>query len=283
MLTLSKSKIKSLIDCPLKFRFNYIDDPKPEKDTILDDKYLIAGLEIHDRLDKIYDKIDEQKYKNMDIIEKIEYLDDLFGDAETENLEANEIINIARKNFIEYQINLDKEFNKDLAKPYKKELFAKFIITDNFIKKFIEPRKDSTTGKKIRNLNPLNEDILIRGYIDRIDQFPDNTYGILDYKSKTTSVTIWELSGYMLMASIHLNLPEINKIGCWGYKDSSYFYRPVKVQNIDYFLFKVLEFKNNYDKYQKLGRWPRKRGFMCRFCEWQKLCKKYNSQGELKK
>ena len=52
MFRLSKSKMSTLFGCPLKYHFNY--DLRPEEDSETEDHYLIAGIYLHNTLEKIF-------------------------------------------------------------------------------------------------------------------------------------------------------------------------------------------------------------------------------------
>ena len=253
--------------CPLNYWFYYIS--KYEKTNTSDDKFQLAGIKVHERLDKLYKDLDDSMV-DLPIMDRVVKLGNAFGESDTENPEANEIIDIARENYISWQIKMDKKIGK-LYRPYAREKFVQFVLTPDFIDKFTEGR-ESANVKKIRNMPKLEVPILMRGYIDRVD-FINDEYSIMDYKSKTSSVHAWELALYALGASINLKLP-IKSVSCFGYKDGSYFYRPLKESNVDFALYKILEFNKNLKRCEEKG-FKRKRGpFVCSWCEYQDLCNK---------
>lgn len=279
MFKLSKSRMGTLFSCPLNYYFKYI--LKPSKTDKVEDHYLTAGLYIHETLENIYTKINEDEYINLDIIDKIEYLIDKFDLNITGDPLVDEITKLACDNFIKWQCKMDRKYN-GYYKPFMTEKYVEMELSQDFINFFIENYPNLAASIKIKNLPKLEEPIILNGYIDRVD-YLNNEYSILDYKSKVTSIKAYELALYTLMASVNLKLP-ITHVSVFGYKDGSYTYKKIKPNNIIFGLYKIIDFMNLKNKYENIiNRFPRKKGFFCRWCEWQTLCQKYNSRGELKK
>lgn len=280
MFRLSKSKMSTLFGCPLKYHLNY--DIKPPIDSETEDHYLKAGIYLHETLEKIYSKIDEEKYLSLDIIDKVEYLEEKFDLAITGDELIDEITKAGLNNFIAWQTKMDRQCD-GYYKPYAVEKSVQMVITQDFIDAFIIGYEKIAAVNKIKNLPDLKEPVLLNGFIDRVDCI-NKEYSILDYKSKISAVKAYEMSLYALMAAVDLKLP-VKKISVWGYKDGSYSYKNIKPNNIIFGLYKITEFMDMRERYEnKLKRFPRKKGFACRWCNWQKLCaKSYNSRGELKK
>lgn len=262
---LSKSKIIALQNCPLGYWFKYISGLK--KTDKSDDKFQIAGLTVHDKLDKIYDLVEDNIY-DMAVIDQIFLLDQAYGKSESGNPESDEIIDRGRDNFIDWQLNMNKKIGA-FYRPHEKEQHVQFRINQDFIDRFVGDRKGSNADK-IRAAKRLSQSYCVHGYIDRID-YIDGEYSIMDYKSKTSSVKAWELALYAIMASVDLEYP-ISHVSCWGYKDNSYFYRKLTVNNINFALLKILEYDRNLARYKRLGFKKIENKWSCGWCEYKQLC-----------
>ena len=266
MERLSKSKIISLINCPLSYWFKYLSGM--DKTDESDDMYQVAGTEVHDRLDKLYDQIEDNIY-DMPLMDQIFLLDQAYGKAETDNPGSNEIIEKGRDNFIDWQLRMNKKIGA-FYRPHDKEQHVEFRINQKFIDKFVAGKKGSNADK-IRAAKRLSQPYMMNGYIDRVDCI-NGEYSVMDYKSKTTSVKAWELALYAIMASIDLEYP-ISHVSCWGYKDDSYFYRKLTVNNINFALLKILEYDKNLARYKRLGFKKIENKWSCGWCEYKELCK----------
>lgn len=157
MVIYSYSRLSTFEQCPLKFRFQYIDKLEPEiKETI--EGFL--GHKVHETLQWIYEQV-----------------------ATGRILKLDEIL----ENFI---TSWNKDFNKEI-KIVKEELEAehyfnqgiKFLI-DYFLK--YSPFQDNTiaTEKKVMiNLDKEGK-YQLQGYIDRLVHHKDtNVFEIHDYKT----------------------------------------------------------------------------------------------------
>ena len=271
MERISKSKMVCLFNCPMNYYFKYMNRAK--KTDIVDDKFIVAGIEVHEKIEKVYDKIDDSIMDEEGHVQ-IFLLNQAFGEPVTKIPESIEIIKTARDNFVDWQLDMNEKVG-GFYRPYDVEKFVKCVIDQEFIDKFVGDRKGSN-AEKIRNMSPLDQPYLVNGFIDRVDLI-NGEYSIMDYKSKTKSVKAWELALYSLMASIDLKY-DISHVSCWGYKDASYYYRKLKINNIDFALYKILEYNKLVNRYKRMGFKKKESKWICEWCEYKQLCQKTNKK-----
>jgi len=145
-MKLSYSKIKTYLECPLKYYFIYILNLKPKPKS-----YLSFGKTIHSTLAEFH-KLPQ--YPSFDELKKI-YEEKWINEGFLDKIEE------------------EKEFKKGLLllkKYYTKNIF-------NYNKAYLV--------EKEVNYNIKN--ILITGFIDRIDKF-ENEYEIIEYKTGKNSI-----------------------------------------------------------------------------------------------
>lgn len=156
MTIYSHSRLLTFEQCPLKFKFKYIERLEPDiKQTI--EGFL--GNKVHETLEWIYNNVNE---KTFELDEIIQYY------IENWNKDFNSEIKVINKEY-----DAEYYFNKGI----------RFLI--NYFLKH-SPFKDNTiaTEKKvIINLDP-NGEYKLQGYIDRLVYHKDtNIFEIHDYKT----------------------------------------------------------------------------------------------------
>jgi len=157
MVTYSHSKLYAFEQCPLKFRFKYIDKLPPDIKQSIEG---FLGNKVHSTLEWIY--IEVSKGKIFQIDEVIQYY------IENWNREFNNEIKIIKK---------------DLGKEYYFNLGIKFLI-DYFLQHY--PFKDNTIATEKRILVNLDSEgkYQVEGYIDRLVHHKEsNIFEIHDYKT----------------------------------------------------------------------------------------------------
>lgn len=157
MVIYSHSRLSVFESCPLKFKFQYIDELKPDFEQSIEG---FLGNKVHEALEWIY--TESMKGNTVQLDEVIEYY------INNWNKEFSSDIKIVKENY-----NAEYYFNNGV----------KFLI-DYFMKHY--PFKDNTieTEKKILiNLDSEGK-YKIQGFIDRLVYHKDkNIFEIHDYKT----------------------------------------------------------------------------------------------------
>ena len=157
----STSQVQTYIQCPLKYRYHYVDKiPVPEfvetADTLL-------GSLVHETLEKLYDDINMAKTPDKDTLIKFYY--DLWTEKENE----------AKENWWEIQV-INQEFTLD---DYK--LRGESYLTKYYDKHY--PFEDiKVIDTEMQIMFKLDDDINFQWFIDRLDKVWD-TFVISDYKT----------------------------------------------------------------------------------------------------
>jgi len=248
----SHSKLETFKQCPLKYKFKYIDKIKIEKKSI--EGFL--GAKVHETLEWLYNQIKKQKIPTID-----------------------EMI-------IHYAKSWKNDFNPEIYFVVKKE----FTIKDYFEKgiKFLldyyqtnHPFNDNTiaTEKWISILLDEKEDYKIRGIIDRLVYNPiTNYYEIHDYKTANNLPTLErietdkQLPLYSIAIKNDFNTEKIQLI--WHYlahnkkiysKRTNEQLIQLKKQTVE--LIKKIENTNIF---------PYNKSILCKWCEYQNICQQNN-------
>ena len=157
MVIYSHSRLSTFEQCPLKFKFQYIDKIKPDIEQSIEG---FLGNKVHDTLQWIYDEV-----------------------AKLRILKLDEVL----QNYI---INWNKDFNNEI-KIVKQEFDAEYyfnkgikFLLDYFLK--YSPFKDNTIATEKRIFINLDNEgkYKLQGYIDRLVHHKDtNIFEIHDYKT----------------------------------------------------------------------------------------------------
>ena len=157
MAIYSHSRLSTFEQCPLKFKFQYIDKIKPDIQQSIEG---FLGNKIHDTLEWIYSQASNGRIFQLDDILKF-YI-------ENWHREINSDIKIVKEEY-----NMEYYFNQGI----------KFLI-DYFLK--YSPFKDNTIECEKRILIDLDSEgkYKLQGYIDRLVHHKEtNIFEIHDYKT----------------------------------------------------------------------------------------------------
>jgi putative RecB family exonuclease len=157
MVIYSHSRLSTFEQCPLKFKFKYIDKLKPEIEQTIEG---FLGNKVHEVLEIIYEEIAKGRTFQLDEVIQI-YLEKWNKDI------SPEIKIIKKENDIEYYLNQGTNF-----------------LINYFVKHF--PFKDNTIAieKRIEVNLDLEGKYKLQGYIDRLVHHKEtNIFEIHDYKT----------------------------------------------------------------------------------------------------
>ncbi len=154
----SYSRLETFENCPLKYRFNYIDKIKRDEESI----EAFLGSRFHETMEKLYRDL---RYRVCSLEELINYYEDLWS----KNYHKDILI-VRRERTADDYRNLGRRCIED------------------YYKRYYPFNRGRTLAIEKRVVVDLNGDgkYLIQGYIDRIDQLADGTYEIHDYKTSSS-------------------------------------------------------------------------------------------------
>jgi len=155
MTIYSHSRLDAFENCPLRYKFNYIDNIKRDEESI----EAFLGSRFHETMEKLYQDL---RYRVYSLEELLNYYEDLWS-----------------KNYHENILIVKKERTSD---DYK-NLGHKCI--EDYYRRYHPFNQSRVLALEKRVVIDLNDDgkYLVQGYIDRIDQQDDGTYEIHDYKT----------------------------------------------------------------------------------------------------
>jgi len=151
----SYSRLGTFEDCPLKYKFNYLDKIKRDEESI----EAFLGSRFHETMEKLYRDL---RYRLCSLEELISYYEDLWS----KNYHKDILI-VRRERTVDDYRNLGRRCIED------------------YYKRYYPFNRGRTLAIEKRVIVDINGDrkYLIQGYIDRIDQLADGTYEIHDYKT----------------------------------------------------------------------------------------------------
>jgi putative RecB family exonuclease len=157
MAQFSHSRLTTFEQCPLKYKFRYIDEEVPEFKTTIE---AFMGSRVHDTLELLYNQLKYQKLLTL------EELYDFFEKEWKEKF--SEDIKFVKENLTEENYFLmGKKFIKDYYERMHPFNQHQLIACEQKI------------NLKLKD----NDNYDIIGYIDRLSCTPDGTYYIQDYKT----------------------------------------------------------------------------------------------------
>jgi putative RecB family exonuclease len=151
----SYSRLATFEDCPLKYKFNYLDRIKREEESI----EAFLGSRFHETMEKLYRELQFRVYS-------LEELLDYYEEQWSKNYHSH-ILLVKKERSIDDYKNLGRRCIKD------------------YYQRYYPFNQGRTLALEKRVLIDLKGEgrYLIQGYIDRIDQLSDGTYEIHDYKT----------------------------------------------------------------------------------------------------
>ena len=249
MVIYSHSRLSTFEQCPLKFKFKYIEQLEPEiKETI--ESYL--GKKVHETLEWVYREILINK-REFSLDEIIEYY------LEVWKKDFNREIKIVRED-----LEAEHYFNKGI----------KFLI-DYFLK--YSPFKDNTIAIEKKIIVKLDDKgrYLLQGYIDRLVHNKEtNIFEIHDYKTGAAK-TQGELDSDRQLALYSLgimemfeNVSDVHLV--WHFLDLNKEMKSKRtIEELENLKKEIIEL---IDKIESSENFPANPSCLCKWCEFRKYC-----------
>ncbi|RMF95867.1 MAG: PD-(D/E)XK nuclease family protein [Candidatus Schekmanbacteria bacterium] len=153
--TYSHSRLQTFENCPLQYKFKYIDRIKSEEEGI----EAFLGKRFHEAMEKLYG---DMRYKILTLDELLDYFDEQW-----EKNYSEDIVIVKKNRTKEDYYNLCKECIKNYYQRYYPFNSSKLIALEKYVKINLDDYGNYQLG----------------GYIDRLSQREDGTYEIHDYKT----------------------------------------------------------------------------------------------------
>jgi len=248
MVIYSHSRLSTFEQCPLKFKYRYIDKIIPDFEMSIESH---LGKSVHDTLEWIYNLVLNNKQAPT-IDGMLDYYAEIWSKNLTEDIKI--VKNLTSKDY----------FNKGV----------KFLL-DYYVKH--QPFQDGTLECEKRILINLDEHKL-QGFIDRLVNNPKtNEIEIHDYKTANSLPTQEKVNQDRQLALYSIAIKELfgqDKKVCliWHYlahnKKICSYRTDQQIENL----------KNNIKelikKIESTTKFPPKKSVLCGWCEYQDMCKR---------
>jgi len=253
MVIYSHSRLSTYEQCPLKFKFRYIDELE-EGDSI----EAFMGKQVHETLFFIYTKVKEKRFPTL------------------------------HQALIFYKDLWDKEFHQNI-KIVKRDLTAKdyfekgLIFLEQYYRKHI-PFDENILSMEKRILIDLEGDgkYMVQGFIDKlIYNEQENVYEIHDYKTSNWLKSQEELDQDRQLALYSLGLkdlyPDADKIAL------KWYFLKHGVEKTSFRTNEQLEeLKNSIkiliNEIESAQEWPAKKSKLCDWCGFKNRCPAYQEE-----
>ena len=260
MATYSHSKLSTFEQCPLRFKFKYIDKLIPDIEKTIEAH---LGSMVHDTLEWIYNEVRNNHFvPNLD--EVIEHYATHWQQEYSENIVVVKN-NMTTKNY----------FDKGVQ----------FLI-DYYVKH--QPFKDGTIEceKKITLELGENGEHNIVGYIDRLVYDEENDrYEVHDYKTANSLPTKEKVESDRQLALYSIAVKntfgqEKDTLLVWHYLAHNTKITSTRTENeLEQLKKDILELIH---KIESATEFPARKSILCNWCEFKETCKKFHMDAEMK-
>jgi RecB family exonuclease len=246
----SHSSISTFKNCPLQFKYNYIEKPDIVKKQNME---AFMGSMVHETLEKLYTDLKYNKLLSLE--EVIEFYNTLW----TKNYSKDKVEIIRIQYNVEHYRSLGEKYLKEYYDSYKPFDIGKVLGLEQKINlKFYDSLKE-------KNYNLV-------GYIDRLTLLSDDHIEIGDYKTNNKAKTQQEVDvdNQLALYSIAIKkmYPFINKIDLsWyflsaGIKQTS-FRTESQLEDLEN---KIIEDIRNIEEAVAKNNFPAKISGLCNWC-----------------
>ncbi len=162
---LSPSKINTFRDCPQRFAFRYVDG-LDEPDNV----FLIRGTLVHEVCERLFDLPPEARTRAV----------------------AVDLLHRLWERMVDAEPSLAALFADAAAAT------AWIVSAEKLVATWFRLEAPAAAGTCERELfvQAQGSDVVLVGIVDRLDQLPDGTWAITDYKTGTAPGAAWEREGF---------------------------------------------------------------------------------------
>ncbi len=249
MPTYSHSRLSCFENCPLHFKFRYLDRIKKEKEEGIE---AFMGSRVHDTLEKLYQDLMMQKEVTLD--ETIKFYREIW-----------------KKNWHENIKIVRKEYNEDnyykIGEKCLRDYYNQYHPFDQNRTLAVEQRLMFDVGNH-----------KFTGFIDRLSETPDGVYQIRDYKTNSRLPERARMEENRQLALYHIGLKEMwNEVDevelIWHFLQ---FNKEIKVQKTPEQLKEleknIVQLIQKIEKAKQMDNFPTNESALCKWCDYQDIC-----------
>ena len=249
MVEYSYSRISVFEQCPLKFKFQYIDKEKPDLVQTIE---AFLGSRVHEVLEKLYKDLQFKKKNSLEDL--LEY----------------------------YKKVWEKHFSEEIhfnRKEYSEENY--FEMGKQYISDYFNRRKPFEDGKTIALEELMRFKVgayFFQGYIDRLTKISSIHYEIHDYKTNMRAKEQEELDQDKQLAlyslAVKKKFPEAKKIDLvWHFLAADLEMRSTRTaEDLQELQNEVTELIQEIELSEKKNNFPFKVSALCDWCGFQRIC-----------
>jgi putative RecB family exonuclease len=254
MKVYSHSRLCTFEQCPLKYKFRYIDKIKPEIEKTIESH---LGSVVHDTLEWIYNSVKENPEKTPPTLDDI----------------IHYYIKIWQKELTEDTLIVKKQFTQ-------KDYLNKGIqfLADYFQK--YSPFKDGTIECEKEILINLDENTQIKGFIDRlVYNIEKGHYEIHDYKTANTLPTQEKMDQDRQLALYSIAIKEMygkdkEVVLVWHYL--AYNHKIISKRTEEQLEKLKDEIKRLIEEIENTKEFITNKSMLCDWCEYKSICPEWN-------
>jgi putative RecB family exonuclease len=258
MTIYSHSRISTFEQCPLKFKFQYIDEAETE---VEDTAETFLGSRVHDTLEKLYKDMKFQKLNSLE-----ELLDFYYSEWDKN---WNDKILIVRDEY-------DKNNFRNMGEKFITDYYSRYKPFD----------QAKTIGLEMRVEIKLDEkgDFMLQGFIDRLASPQDGIYELHDYKTSNTLPTQEKADADRQLALYSMAVKKMfsdckQVIFIWHYLA---FDREVRSERTESQLDELKkEVIGTIKEIESTTDFKALESALCEWCSFTKLCPKYSHLAEI--
>lgn len=246
---LSASRTKDYLQCPLKFRYQFVDSlPQPPSEAT------VKGTVVHEVLERLFDlprEIRDPKH-------------------------ARELLPIAWQKTLDRDESAAELFSDDSALNLAK------LDTDELVDSYFALERPQNLEPKARERFidvRLNNGILLRGIVDRIDEAPDGALRVIDYKTgrapgaRFTSDALFQMKFYALLLRETWRLP--TRMQLLYLRSSQVLTLDPAPRDIALFESDLSDIWSRIESDALSGQFAHRPSKLCDWCAFQQLCPAY--------
>lgn len=246
----SHSRLSTFENCPLKFKFQYIDKIKPEEPWTSVEAFM--GSRAHDTLEKLYRDLNVTKLNTLD--ELLLHFDKIWDE------EWGDDVRIVRKEYTQDDYrNTGKKCVIDYYNHYK-------------------PFDDSKTLNLEQRVSIEIEGHKLTGFIDRLSQRGEGEYEIRDYKTNASLPTQEHADGDRQLALYQIGVEDMWRDAksvdlIWHYLRHNKEIRSTRTkEEIEQLKLDIVSLIEEAERAEDENNFPACESGLCGWCEFQSLC-----------
>ena len=247
MTVYSHSRIGSYENCPLQYKYHYIDRIKTDRAQSVE---AFMGSRVHEALEKHYKELQNSKVNSVDDL--VEFYNKIWADQWTDD------ILIVKKEFTQ-------ENYRQTGEKAIRDYYARYAPFEDV----------NTIGCEIRISIPLDDGNSIAGFIDRLDCNKQGIYEIHDYKTSSHLPTQAEADADRQLAlysiAIRNDYSDCKDVRLiWHYlkfdKDVESHKTPEELETL------LESIQEKVNKIEAATEFPANRSSLCDWCEYKEIC-----------